>query len=98
MTSHPALIWFAKIAFWEGISFLVLLGIAMPFKYFLGYPQAVQVVGWLHGVLFMLYAIALLWVFAAVRWPIWKCALAMLAAFLPFGPFWFDRRYLSTPH
>jgi integral membrane protein len=47
---------FATIAFLEGISFAVLLGIAMPLKYFFDLPVAVTVVGWAHGVLFMLYA------------------------------------------
>ena len=37
----------------EAISFLTLLGIAMPLKYLGDMPQAVQVVGWIHGVLFV---------------------------------------------
>jgi SAM-dependent methyltransferase len=40
--------WIAKI---EGVSFLVLLGIAMPLKYAAGLPMAVKIVGWAHGVL-----------------------------------------------
>ena len=43
------------IGFWEGVSFLVLLGIAMPLKYWAGQPGAVRVVGMAHGILFMLY-------------------------------------------
>src|SRR5690606_39635762 len=49
------------IGWWEGVSFLVLLGVAMPLKYLAGQPAAVQVVGMAHGVLFLLY------VFAAVQ-------------------------------
>ncbi|HTO03360.1 MAG TPA: DUF3817 domain-containing protein, partial [Opitutus sp.] len=40
------------IGWWEGVSFLVLLGIAMPLKYLAGEPAAVRVVGMAHGILF----------------------------------------------
>jgi integral membrane protein len=46
---------FRKIALAEGISFLVLLFIAMPMKYMFAIPLAVKIVGWTHGVLFMAY-------------------------------------------
>ncbi len=79
----------------EGISFLVLLGIAMPLKYFAGMPEAVKYVGWAHGVLFMLFVgLAFLYMIKhkqPLRWFI----LAFLAAFLPLGPFIWERRYLD---
>ena len=46
---------FRMIALAEGISFLTLLFIAMPMKYFMGMPEVVRVVGSIHGVLFLLY-------------------------------------------
>ena len=42
------------IGFWEGVSFLVLLLIAMPLKYIAGNPEPVSIVGMAHGVLFLL--------------------------------------------
>ena len=39
----------------EGVSYLVLLGIAMPLKYIYAIPEAVKFTGWAHGVLFMAY-------------------------------------------
>ena len=39
----------------EGISFLVLLLIAMPLKYFMQMPEAVKFVGWVHGALFVAF-------------------------------------------
>ena len=42
----------------EGVSFLLLLGVAMPLKYLAGIPEVVTVVGAAHGVLFILYALA----------------------------------------
>lgn len=46
---------FKMIALAEGTTFLTLLFIAMPMKYFIGMPEVVRVVGSIHGVLFMLY-------------------------------------------
>lgn len=76
----------------EGVSFLVLLGIAMPLKYFAGLPGAVKVVGWIHGLLFVLFCAALLWTLIAARWPLARGALVFVSALLPFGPFVIDHR------
>jgi integral membrane protein len=75
----------------EGISFLVLLGIAMPLKYAAGYPMPVKIVGWMHGVLFILYIITLLHAAFSYRWSIWKVAVAFVASLLPFGTFIMDK-------
>jgi len=76
----------------EGVSFLVLLGIAMPLKYFAGLPMAVKLVGWIHGVLFVVFCAALLQTMLLVRWPLVRGAAVFVAALLPFGPFLMDRR------
>ena len=76
----------------EGLSFLVLLGIAMPLKYLAGKPMAVSVVGMAHGVLFVLYVLAVGHVWLARRWPVEKAMLAVMAAVVPFGPFLLDGR------
>ena len=76
----------------EAISFLLLLGFAMPLKYFAGNPQAVKVVGWIHGVLFIVFGVALLRVWITARWPLARTALVFIAALLPFGPFVVDRQ------
>lgn len=52
----------------EGVSFLVLLGIAMPLKHFAGRPEAVRVVGMAHGVLFILFVVLVLIVARQRRW------------------------------
>ncbi len=78
-------------AFLEGVSYVLLLGVAMPLKYYAGYPLAVTLVGGLHGFLFV--ALAML-VFDAVqeRRKSWKWAGKMaLAALLPFAVFFLDR-------
>lgn len=77
------------IALIEGISFLLLLFVAMPLKYFAELPQAVRVVGWLHGVLFM--AFLFVWVLAWPRLPVRWIVLSFVGAVVPFGPFFVDR-------
>ncbi|PCJ24893.1 MAG: hypothetical protein COA97_08725 [Flavobacteriales bacterium] len=48
------------LAYIEGISFIALLGVAMPLKYYYDKPEAVKIIGMAHGILFMLYTINLL--------------------------------------
>lgn len=76
----------------EGISFLLLLGVAMPLKYAFGMPEAVRVVGMIHGVLFVAFSLVLLlaWIGGALnfRWAL----IAFVATLLPFGPLLIDRR------
>ncbi len=87
---NPSLKRFMLIGTLEGISFLVLLGIAMPLKYFAGYPIAVMIAGSLHGLFFVLYLIALANVTFKNRWPFTLVMGALVASVLPFGPFVFD--------
>jgi integral membrane protein len=82
---------FRLISLIEGISYVVLLGIAMPLKYAAGYPAAVTVVGSIHGGLFVLFALALGAVAMKQRWPMRASALAMIAALLPLGAFVLER-------
>lgn len=74
----------------EGISFLVLLLIAMPLKYIAHLPQAVKVIGWIHGLLFILYILALIRVWLAFKWSFKRLFIAFIAALLPFGTFILD--------
>ena len=73
-------------------SMLVLLGIAMPLKYVAGMPGAVKVVGWAHGVLFVVFCYALMVAAGHRRWPLRQTAIVFIAALIPFGPFVIDKR------
>ncbi len=86
---------FRITAYLEAISFLVLLGIAMPLKYVYGQPYAVKWVGMAHGVLFIAYVMLLAWVASRYEWPLRKSGLAFLASILPFGTIYFDRHCLQ---
>ncbi|HEV7280712.1 MAG TPA: DUF3817 domain-containing protein [Pirellulaceae bacterium] len=74
----------------EGASFLALLLVAMPLKYFADLPIFVQIFGSLHGGLFLLYIAAALYAFRANRWPFWKLAKVIAASLLPAGPLLID--------
>jgi integral membrane protein len=81
---------FRLIAFTEGVSFLVLLLIAMPMKYALDIPMATKIVGWIHGVLFVLYVV--LGAHAAIKegWSLGFVVVAFVASLVPGGTFWLD--------
>ena len=55
-------------------------------------PGAVSVVGMIHGVLFVLYCLALLPARKQAAWPLSRVGALVLAALVPFGPFLTDRR------
>jgi integral membrane protein len=80
----------------EGISYLLLLGVAMPLKYVWGEPLAVRYVGMAHGVLFVLYLLAMVPVALDQRWTFKTVVLGVLASILPGGPFVFDHRVLRS--
>ncbi len=83
---------FRIISFAEGISLLTLLLIAMPLKYFMGIPEAVKIVGWIHGILFIVYAVALVIGQISFRWSFLFFAGAFIASLVPFGMLMLDRK------
>jgi len=76
----------------EGISFLVLLLVAMPLKYFFHFPQAVKVFGWMHGILFIGFLWLAFEVMGVLKKPFSWFLKAFAAAILPLGTFIFDRQ------
>ena len=84
------------VAFLEGISFLILLGIAMPLKYMAGIPQAVRVVGMAHGVLFVLFVLLLIQVAIERSWSFKKSFLSFLSSLVPFGTFYADAKWFRS--
>lgn len=76
----------------DGVSYVTLLGIAMPLKYLAGFPVAVRVVGMLHGVFFIslcfLLFLALLDKKLTLKW----CIIVFVCSLIPFAPFLLDRK------
>jgi len=74
----------------EGISFLVILFVTMPLKYIFGMPQANKIFGTIHGILFILYVFAVIYLSFVQKWQFRKTFLALLVSIIPFGTFWAD--------
>ena len=75
----------------EGISFLLLLFVAMPLKYFASMPIAVRIIGMLHGLLFIAFCITLLHAAVFYRWKVITVIVAFLLSFIPFGTFYLEK-------
>ena len=82
----------------EGVSYLVLLFLAMPLKYLADMPMMVTWVGWIHGVLFVLYCFSILEVKLSMSWKIWTAFIPFIAALVPFGPFLIDNWLKKKAH
>jgi integral membrane protein len=82
---------FRMIAITEGISFLMLLLIAMPLKYMFDIPLPVQIMGWIHGALFLAFIFSAILVFTYFNKGLVWLAKALAASLIPFGTFIFDR-------
>lgn len=84
------------LAFLEGISLLVLVGIAVPLKYTMHDPSLVKAIGPVHGLLFLLFVINTLSFGVAQHWSFknttWK---VLIACIIPFGTFYIDWKILS---
>ena len=82
---------FRITAFLEGCSFL-LFGLSMPLKYFYKIPQPNYIVGVIHGTLFLLYMLLLLYVSVKNKWKFSTIAIAFFASLIPFGTFIADKK------
>lgn len=80
------------ITFLEGVSYLVLLFVAMPLKYLFAMPIAVRIVGSIHGVLFVSFVLALYRAHRAYRVAPLEALRLFAVSLLPGSLFWLDRR------
>lgn len=85
---------FRLIALSEGTSYVLLLFIAVPIKYYLNDPTYVKILGMPHGILFIVYLI-----FAVIFKLKKKCNpfdffIISAASLIPFGTFYVDKKYL----
>ena len=83
---------FRLIAQVEGASYFLLVFIAMPLKYGIGWDLAVRYLGMAHGVLFIAYCLALVITRNVVPWNFPRMVVLFIASLIPFGTIWADRR------
>lgn len=82
----------------EGLSFLALLFIAMPFKYMFGEPMFVRYIGMAHGVLFILFVISLFETSQRHEWDLKFSLFCFACSLVPFAPFWLESKLKLQPH
>jgi integral membrane protein len=78
------------VGFFEGLSFVALMGIGMPMKYMMGQPLVVKITGPIHGILFLWLCMVIARAVFEKGWPTKNGAIVFVAALLPFGPFLID--------
>ena len=87
---------FRIIALLEGLSYILLLFVAVPVKYSLGDPTYVKLLGMPHGILFVAYLGFAFYFKQEHNWSMKTLAIVLLASVMPFGTFYVDNKYLKT--
>ena len=87
---------FRIIAFLEGVSYILLMTIGLYFKYQLGDPTYVKLLGMPHGVLFVSYIVLAFLLKESEKWNKTELFIVLVCSILPFGTFYIDKKYLNT--
>lgn len=87
---------FRLISFLEGISYLLLLFVAVPIKYFQGDESYVKMLGMPHGILFIGYIVLAIIIQKKMKWNLKNLGIVSLASIIPFGTFYIDKKYFRT--
>ena len=85
---------FRITAFLEGLSYILLLFVAVPIKYNMGDATYVQMLGMPHGLLFMAYLFLAIYLRPQYNWDNKTFLLVLAASVIPFGTFYVDRKVL----
>ncbi|MEJ6749237.1 MAG: DUF3817 domain-containing protein [Flavobacteriales bacterium] len=86
---------FRIIAFLEGVSYILLMTVGLYFKYQIGDPTYVKLLGMPHGILFVSYILLVFLIKENENWKIKDLGIVLLASILPFGTFYVDWKYLK---
>lgn len=94
VAQQESLEWFWWVARLEGLSLLFLFGVYMPLKYGakINLDGGQGWVGWIHGVLQVMFVVGLLATGRLQGWSMLQRALALFSSLLPFGTFVFERK------
>ena len=85
---------FRITALLEGVSYILLLFIAVPIKYLFSDPSYVKLLGMPHGMLFILYILIAFLLRKQEQWSFINFGIILFASLIPFGTFYVDRKYL----
>jgi integral membrane protein len=87
-----ALTRYRVMAYVVGCWLILLVLVAMPLKYFADSPAMVEIVGPIHGFLYMAYLVTALDLAFRARWSAVRTVLVMLAGTVPFLSFYAERK------
>ncbi|SHH59523.1 DUF3817 domain-containing protein [Winogradskyella jejuensis] len=87
---------FRLVAFLEGVSYLLLLFVAVPIKYINDDPQYVKLLGMPHGLLFVAYIVLAIWLKPDFKWTQKTFWIVLIASVIPFGTFYVEKNYLKS--
>lgn len=82
---------FRKIALVEGVSFLLILFVSMPLKYYMDIPIVNKYFGWVHGILFIVYILLAVEIVIRRKINIWQFLRVIIASIIPFGTFFNEK-------
>ena len=83
------------ISYLEGISYILLLFIAVPIKYYANDPSLVKLLGMPHGLLFILFILLSVINSKKYNWNFTKTLVVIISSIIPFGTFYVDYKYLK---
>jgi integral membrane protein len=84
------------ISYLEGISYILLLFIAVPIKYYANDPYLVKLLGMPHGLLFVAFVILSLVNIKKYNWSFIKTIVVLISSIVPFGTFYVDYKYFKN--
>lgn len=87
---------FRIIAFLEGLSYVLLLFIAVPIKYLNNDPSYVKMLGMPHGLLFMGYIALAIVLRTDNQWIKNNFFIVLMASVIPFGTFVVEKKLNKT--
>lgn len=86
---------FRIVALLEGLSYILLLFVAVPIKYMLNDPSYVKMLGMPHGILFVAYIALAFLLKSDFKWRQKTFGFVLLASIIPFATFYVDLKYLK---
>jgi len=87
---------FRITALLEGVSYILLLFVAVPIKYLGNDPTYVKFLGMPHGLLFVAYIVLAYLIKPEQQWANKTFGIVLLASIIPFGTFYVDKKYLKS--
>jgi len=87
--------WLKRSALLEGVSLILLVFIGLPFKYYLGMPELVKIVGPLHGLLFTVFIAFLVFHLVKGGFGFKRFIVGFIASFIPTGTFFYKAKCLK---